>query len=289
MPHFSRVRTGPPPRRAQPLHDGESRPRPPMRDRPVLATMGGMHDGAHYELYYWPEIPGRGEYVRLVFETAGVPYVDVARLSEAEGGGTRALVTWLRGEHAGTLPFAPPFLRVGDTVIAQSALICRFLARRFGLVPEDEAAELAAHQLQLTIADLVDEAHDTHHPLASSLYYEDQKEAAAVRAKHFREERMPKFLRYFENVLGRNREGGGRHLLGGRLCYVDVSLFHTVEGLTYAFPNALSRLAPTLPKVMSLCESARAHPKLAAYLASERRVPFNEMGIFRHYPELDPA
>ncbi len=237
-----------------------------------------------YELYYWPGIPGRGEYVRLVLEAAEVAYVDYAKLPAKKGGGVRAMNEWLRGSHDGALPFAPPFLRVGDLVLAQTPLICDFLARELGLVPNEEGLRLAALQHALTIADLVTEAHDTHHPVGSHLYYEDQKSEAARRTEAFRAERMPKFLRYFEKILERE---DGPHLVR-ELSYVDLSMFQTLEGLRYAFPNAFGRLTKKTPRLRALRDEIAGHPPIARYLASERRMPFNQQGIFRHYPELDP-
>lgn len=241
-----------------------------------------------YELHYWPTIQGRGEFVRLAFEEAGVPYVDVARLPTAKGGGVAAIMRALGGELGGTRPFAPPILKAGRVVVAQTAAILQHVGPDLGLVPADAAGRLAVHQHQLTIADLVAEAHDTHHPIASSLYYEDQKAEAKRRAAAFVAERIPKFLGYFEAVLAAGKgRGKVRHLVGARLTYADLSLFQVVEGLRYAFPRAMKKQEKKLPLVVALHDHVEARPRIAAYLASERRIPFNEMGIFRRYPELD--
>ena len=231
-----------------------------------------------YQLYYWTGIQGRGEFVRLALEDAGADYVDVAREQ-----GDDAIMPFLRGEKPGARPFAPPFLKAGRLVIAQTAEILSWLGPRHALVPNSEAARLYAHQLELTISDLVVEAHDTHHPIAGGLYYEDQRPAAKQRAEDFRTQRMPKFLGYFEHVLDK---AGGRHALG-RHSYVDLSLFQVMSGLGYAFPKAMKRMSKKLPLLTSLAERVAERPRIAAYLASPRRIPFNEMGIFRHYPELD--
>jgi len=237
-----------------------------------------------YELYYWPEIPGRGEFVRLVLEEAGAPYVDVARRPRKEGGGLEAVLAFYAGKSAGHPVFAPPVLKQGDLVLAQTGAICHFLGRRHGLAPRDEAGELHALELQLTIADLVDEVHDTHHPISAALYYDDQKPEAKRRAAHFVEARLPRFLGYFERVL---RHGGGDWLLGADVSHADLSLFQALEGLAYAFPRAFARASEATPGLLALRERIRARPRLAAYLASERRTPFNQDGIFRRYPELD--
>ncbi|HJU17358.1 MAG TPA: glutathione S-transferase [Stellaceae bacterium] len=233
-----------------------------------------------YELYYWAGIQGRGEFVRLALEAAGADYVDVARQDEG------AMLRLLNGEEVPHPPFAPPFLRAGRLLIGQTANILLYLGARLDLAPAAEAGRLWAHQLQLTIADFVDEAHDTHHPIASSLYYDEQKPEAQRRAADFRERRIPKYLGYFERVLARNPEGGG-YLVGDRLTYPDLSLFQVVAGLRYAFPRSMRQAEQSCPRVVALHNRVAAQPRVAAYLASPRRIPFNEHGIFRRYPELD--
>lgn len=232
-----------------------------------------------YELYYWTGIQGRGEFVRLALEDGGADYRDVAREK-----GDAVMMPFLRGEQPGARPFAPPFLRVGRQVIAQTANILAFLAPRLGLVPASAANQCYAMQLQLTISDIVAEVHDTHHPLSSALYYEDQRPAARKRAAAFRTERIPKYLDYFEQVVAAN---DGCHALGRRHSYVDLSLFQLMAGLDYAFPTAMKRRARRWPHLGALSERVADRPRVAAYLASERRLPFNESGIFRHYAELD--
>src|SRR2546422_3168275 len=236
------------------------------------------------ELYYWPTIQGRGEFVRLLLEEAGADYVDVARAK----GGMAAMMRFLEGEEPGALPFAPPFVKVGDTVVAQTANILAFLAPRFGLVPDDEALRAEASQIQLTIADFVGEIHDTHHPIAGSLYYEDQKKEAKRRAQNFLKERPPKYLGWLEDVLARNEKSEGRCLVGRDLTYVDLSAFQVVEGLRYAFPNAMARIERRVPGLVALRDRIAERPRIAAYLQSERRLPFHQEGVFPHYPELDP-
>ncbi len=236
-----------------------------------------------YTLHYWPGLQGRGEFVRLAFEEAGVSYLDIARTP----GAVDTISKLLEGQAAGLLPYAPPILEVDGLFIAQTPNILQFLAPRLGLVPEDEASRVEANQLQLTLADLVSEAHDTHHPISVNLYYEDQKPEAQRRAASFVTERMPKFLGYFEGVLRRNRRSKGHYLVGTKLTYVDLSMFQVLSGLAYAFPNAFARLEPSIPLLIALRDRVAARPRIAAYLASERRQAFNENGIFRHCPELD--
>lgn len=234
-----------------------------------------------YELYYWPGLQGRGEFVRLALEAAGADYVDVARTE----GGMEKLMALTDGEDVERPPFAPPFLRDGDVLVGQTAAVLLYLGGRLGLAPDDEAGRMWTHQIQLTIADFVAEAHDTHHPIGVSLYYEDQVEEAKKRAQDFRENRMPKFLAWFEKILARNENSD--HLVGDALTYADLSLFQVVDGLLYAFPIAARAALDRAPLVDALHRSIAEHPRVADYLASDRREPFNETGIFRHYPELD--
>ncbi len=243
-----------------------------------------MPSPARFELYYWPSIQGRGEFIRLAFEDAGVPYVDVARLPPSKGG-VPALLQLLKGRPGLRLPFAPPFLKVGPLLIAQTANILHYLAPRLGLIGQSEPERLFAHQLQLTVADVVDEVHETHHPVASGLYYEDQRKEARARTAHFLSERMPKYLRYFERVLAESPTR--RHLVGRAVSYVDFSAFQLLAGLEYAFPHAFSKRSRLIPGLLALRDRVVRRPGISSYLASARRLPFNEEGIFRHYPELD--
>jgi glutathione S-transferase len=232
-----------------------------------------------YHLYYWPTIQGRGEFIRLALEEAQAQYVDVAR----QKNGTRALVKMLA--EASTPSFAPPFLVAGEQTIGQTANILWFLGGAHGLAPRGQAPRLWVGQLQLTIADLVAEAHDSHHPVASGLYYEDQKKEAKRRAFDFIANRVPKFYDYFEGVLA--AAGAGGYFLGKRLSYADLSMFQVVEGLRYAFPKSMARIEPAYPRLAALRDQVADRPNIAAYLASKRRIPYNQEGIFRHYPELD--
>ena len=233
----------------------------------------------HYQLYYWPMIQGRGEYVRLALEDAGAGYTDVAR-----GKGGMGAMTKMMDAHNGTPPFAPPFLKAGSLVIGQTANILLYLGSRHGLAPKAEAGKLWVHQLQLTIADLVLEVHDTHHPLGPSLYYEDQKAPAKKRSEEFWTSRVPKYLGYFEDLVAAN---GGAFVTGRRLTYVDLSLFQIVEGLRYAFPKRMAAFEKKVPRLIALRDRVAGRPNIKAYLASERRIPFNEEGIFRRYKALD--
>ena len=239
-----------------------------------------------YELYYWPGIQGRGEYVRLALEDAGAAYKDIALIPESKGGGVSAIEKFLGHGDVARPPFAPPFLRSGRQIVGQTANILQFLGPRLGLVPRSAADRLWAHQLQLTIMDLVAEVHDTHHPIGSGLYYEDQKPAAKRRAKDFLENRLPKFLRYFERVLERNR-GGGPGLVGAKTTYADLSMAQVIAGLRYAFPKAAQAALTPRPRLRSLHDEVFARPRIRRYIASKRRVAFNNDDIFRRYRALD--
>jgi glutathione S-transferase len=232
-----------------------------------------------YELYYWPSIQGRGEYVRLALEETGADYDDIARRER----GMARMMKMMEARH-GTPPFAAPFLKAGKLVIGQTANILLYLGSRHGLAPKAEAGRLWVHQLQLTIADFVLEVHDTHHPLGPSLYYEDQRAPAKKRTGEFWKDRVPKYLGYFERILNSN---GGVHLTGRRMSYADLSLFQIVEGLRYAFPKRMKAFERAIPGLVGLHDRVAARPNIKAYLASERRIAFNEDGIFRRYKALD--
>jgi glutathione S-transferase len=234
-----------------------------------------------YELFYWPGIQGRGEFVRLVLEEAGAEYVDVARES-GRGMGMTAMTKLLAATDLEQPPFAPPILRSGKLLISQTANILQYLGHRHGLAPASEAGRLWAHQLQLTVTDFVAEIHDTHHPIASSLYYQDQIVEAKRYSKHFIAERMPKYLGYFERIIG-----GKKYMIGRSITYVDLSMFQIIEGLRYAFPKTMKRTEKKYPNLIALHDRVAKRPRITAYLASPRRIPFNEHGIFRHYPELE--
>jgi glutathione S-transferase len=233
-----------------------------------------------YQLYYWPEIQGRGEFVRLALEDAGGAYDDVARAK----GGMAKMMAMMNGGNGKHPPFAPPFLKAGKLVIAQTANILFYLGPRLKLSPRDEAGRLWLHQMQMTVTDFVKEIHDTHHPLGGELYYEDAKPEAQRFTENFLKQRVPKYLGYFESVL---KKSGGPYLLGRKFSYMDLSLFQLVEGLRYAFPNAMKRIERKVSGVVAVHDKAAARPRIKAYLASKRRLPFNEWGIFRHYLELD--
>lgn len=232
-----------------------------------------------YQLFYWPGIQGRGEFVRLALEDAGAAYDDVARGK----GGTGAMMAMMQGGEKRP-PFAPPFLKSGRLVIAQAANILFYLGPRLNLAPKEEAARLWLNALQLTVTDFVKEVHDTHHPVGTGLYYEEQKPEARRYARGFLAERAPKYLGYFERVID---ESGGPFLLGRKISYADLSLFQLVEGLRYAFPKGMKRIERKIPEVVAVHDRVAQRPRIAAYLASERRIPFNEDGIFRRYRELD--
>lgn len=239
-----------------------------------------------YELYYWPGIQGRGEFVRLALEDAGAQYVDVALVPEEKGGGVAAIESFLEGADIERPPYAPPFLKAGRQLIGQTANILLFLGGRLELAPRDAAGKLWTHQLQLTIADLVAEIHDTHHPLSSGLYYEKQKPAAQRRSKDFLANRLPKFFGYFERVLARNA-AGGPGMVGARFTYADLSMAQVIAGMRYAFPSASRKALRACPRLCKVHQEVFARPRIKRYVASGRRLAFNNDDIFRRYPELD--
>ena len=238
-----------------------------------------------YQLWYWPGIPGRGEFVRLALEAAGVPYRDMGRELGAEA--MLADMARRAQDQRAHRPFAPPYLVDGDLAIGQTAHILTWLADRHGFGGGTAEADVHLIQLQLDISDAVAEVHSVHHPLAVGLYYHEQQAAALVRAGDFRGERMPKFLDHFEHALG--VADSGPYVLGGRWSHVDTSLFQLWQGLSYAFPRAMATVAPRYPRLRAMVEAVAAIDTVAAYRVSDRCLPFNEDGVFRHYPELDAS
>jgi len=239
-----------------------------------------------YELYYWPGIQGRGEFVRLALEEGAAEYLDIALLSEEQGGGVPALMKFLAGPEVERPPFAPPFLKAGRRLIGQTANILLFLGPRLALAPRDADGRLWTHQLQLTLADFVQEIHDTHHPIGGGLFYEQQQGEAVRRSRDFLVRRLPKFLGYFECVIKRNPDSG-KWLVGKQLSYADLSLAQVIAGLRYAFPRASKIALRACPRLRVLHDAVFERPRIKRYVASGRRLAFNNNGIFRHYRELD--
>ena len=239
-----------------------------------------------YELYYWPGIQGRGEFVRLALEEGGAEYRDIALLPDEQGGGVPALLKFLDGPDVARPPFAPPFLKAGRRLIGQTANILLFLGPRLGLAPRGADGRVWTHQLQLTLADFVVEIHDTHHPIGGGLDYEQQKAAARRRSREFLAQRLPKFLGYFERVIERNPDSD-KWLAGKQLSYADLSMAQVIAGLRYAFPLASRTELRSCPRLRALHDAVFARPRIKRYVASGRRLAFNNDGIFRHYAELD--
>lgn len=232
-----------------------------------------------YKLWYWPGIQGRGEFVRLPLEAAGIAYEDCARIDDGE----TALLKDLN-DRTGRTPFAPPYLALDGFTVAQVANILQYLGERHDIAPTSLADRVWLNQLQQTVADVVAEVHNVHHPVAMMDYYHDQKPEAARAAAQFRDERLPKFLGHFEDAVD---AGLGEWTIGDHWTYADTSLFQLVEGLRYMFPRRMKTIERDYPGLVRIRDQVAALPGVAAYLASERRLPFNTDGIFRHYPELD--
>ncbi|VVD89226.1 glutathione S-transferase [Pandoraea morbifera] len=240
-----------------------------------------------FELFYWPGLQGRGEFVRLAFEATATPYVEIVR-GDSPGQGLDALLHAMDDPRCIDPPYAPPFLRVGDELIGQTANILAYLGPLLGLVGESPRARRWVNQLQLTLADLVAEVHDGHHPIASRLYYSNQRAEARKRTADLIDYRLPKFFEYFERVLAHNPHPGG-WLSEGAMSYADLSLFQVIEGLYYAFPRAMTGFATAFPRCRAVRDAVAREPRIAAYLKSSRRIAFNTTGIFRYYRELDRA
>jgi len=250
-----------------------------------------------YELLYHPVIPGRGEFIRLAFEAAKVPYTDVAN-TEKDGYSTVQQICMSQNTQSeGSNPpvFAPPALRVAGAgkdarslVIHQTPTILLYLGPRLGLVPGDEVGRLYVSQLTLTALDLNNEVHDTHHPIASSKYYEDQKEESLLKSQDLRGNRIPKYFSHFERTLkGNHEDGKGRYLVGGKLTYADLTVWQVLDGLFFAFPKELQARKGEFPDLLeTFYGSVKEEGGIKEYLSSSRRLPYSQ-GVFRHYPELD--
>lgn len=234
-----------------------------------------------YELYYWPHLQGRGEFIRLILEDVGAEYNDVAR---SDDGGIEHILELRERRFSPTRPhYAPPILKAGDLSVGQTSVICAWLGERHGLVGPSEAERLRARELLAAVLDVVDEAHDTHHPVSTALFFEDQQDAAILASQNFVDQRIPQWMTFFDSVI----EAAGGGLLGAHTTYPDLALFQLVDGLNHAFPKAMAHVAPRMPRVLEVHRHVQTRPGIAAYLASPRRIPFNEQGIFRYYPSLD--
>lgn len=245
-----------------------------------------------YELIYWPGIPGRGEHIRLALEEAGATYTDSAHQKDGINSVLSQIDAKNLGDASNPPPLAPPILKHGDLLISQTSNILMYLAPRLGLVPsaeEDEDAIYKINALALTALDgLSNEPHDCHHPVATSLYYEDQKTESKRKSQDYIANRLPKFLGYFERVLQGEASKGGKWLYGGNFTYADLVLYQCLDGVKFAFPNATKRIEKEgkFGKVFELHRAVQERPKIKEYLASERRQKYSQ-GIYRHYPELD--
>ncbi|KEY69018.1 hypothetical protein S7711_03320 [Stachybotrys chartarum IBT 7711] len=247
-------------------------------------------DEPSYELIYWPSAPGRGEPVRLLFEEAGVPYADTAKDA---GRAVETIQGLMAAEHLGddSNPpvFAPPLLRHGDLLINQLPNILLYLAPKLGLAPAAGPAVYHLNAIVLTLLDgFVNELHETHHPIATSQYYDDQKPEAKKRSKSYREERLPRFLGYAQRLLDAKTSGDGPWLYGGSLTYADLVLFQGIHGTKYAFPKTVEKLQKSgkYDGVFALFDAVQERPNIKAYMASDRRVDYSQ-GIWRYYPELE--
>ncbi|KAL2264905.1 hypothetical protein VTJ83DRAFT_7415 [Remersonia thermophila] len=245
-----------------------------------------------YHLIYWPGIPGRGEFIRLALEEAGAKYTDTA-FTET---GMDEVLSFVHGkakdDGINPPPLAPPILKHGDLVLSQTSNILQYLGPRLGLIPDgpgDPNATYRINGLTLTALDgMCNEPHDCHHPIATGLFYEDQKTESKRRSEDYVTNRLPKFMSYFERVLESESSRGSRWLYGGRLTYADLVLFQCVDGLKFMFPKAMGKLERQGKHegVFALHKAVSDRPRIKAYIESSRRQPYSN-GIYRYYEELD--
>lgn len=122
-------------------------------------------------------------------------------------------------------------------------------------------------------------------------YYEDQKTEALRFSKEFRKDRIPKFFGYFNKALKYNKAKGasGKYLVGDKLTYADTTLFHVIDGVSYAFPTRVEELKAEgagFEELWAFYEGIKAEENIKSYLESDRRLAYKN-GIFRYYAELD--
>lgn len=205
-----------------------------------------------YHLVYWPGLPGRGEHVRLALEEAGASYTDTAHIKDGINEVLAQIDSKNIGDDTSPPPLAPPILKHGDLTINQTPNILLYLGPKLGLAPkpgdDDEDGLFIVNELALTALDgLSNEPHDCHHPIASGLYYEDQKEESLRKSKDYVANRLPKFVGYFERVLKSKASGDGPWLYGGKLTYADLVLFQVSP--VYAWADLLWGTQPYLKYV----------------------------------------
>ncbi|MXO64197.1 glutathione S-transferase [Altericroceibacterium endophyticum] len=236
-----------------------------------------------YDFWYWPTLPGRGDFIRYPLEAAQIPYTDCARDAEDGFAAVAEHLEAKQGCHA----FAVPLLETGSESIAQTANILLFLNQEHGLGPSDAAGMRYLNQLQCDIADITEEVHAVHHPISTAFYYEDQRDAAIQSAEKFREQRIPKYLAHFERIA--NAHDGDWLLEGDSWSTGDTSIAYLLDGLHFMFPLRMAALQSDYPTIHQIQQKTFALEYLDAYRASDRCAAFGTEGIFRNYPELDAA
>ncbi|KAI0205629.1 glutathione S-transferase protein-like protein [Astrocystis sublimbata] len=258
---------------------------------------------APYELIYWCSCPARGEHIRLALEEAGAPYSDTLSLGMEK--------CWKKveeyiaddymGESGNPPYYAPPFFKHGSLMISQTSNILMYLGPRLGLSGSKEGDAYRVNALALTALDgLSDEVHQTHHPIAHDLFWEDQKEESRRCSKEWVKDRLPKHLGFWDKVLkcekalpgawsmGESEASPGPWLLGDTFTYADLVLFQCIDGVLFAFPRAMKQAKDSgkYDRVFQLHDAVAARPNIAAYLSSNRRQEYN-IGIYRYYEEND--
>ncbi|XP_013395749.1 glutathione S-transferase [Lingula anatina] len=233
-----------------------------------------MSSSSEWVLYYWP-LAGRGEFVRLVFEEAGVPYKeinDVELLSK-----NFKKIDLPPSEDFSFPCFAPPVIKKGDFVLSQTPVICEYLGKKFGLYPDGgEEEEYHARQFNLTIHDFIADGRLAFHGRNHTESYYTQKEETQTYIDFFVKNRLPKWLRNLEHLLNANygKHGGKGYAIGTKMTYVDLALLHVLRATESQFPAPWEELKGSFPLCREFKERMSQRPNLAAYFKSDRCRPF---------------
>jgi glutathione S-transferase len=206
---------------------------------PVIMT------GEVFELIYWPGDPGRAEHIRLALEYAGAKYIDTALSKDALTTVLAQISDDQLGDSLNPPCYAPPILRHGQLAINQTPNVLLYLGPKLGLVPgidENPNNLFRVNALALSALDgLSNEVHNCHHPISTSLYYEEQKDESIRASTAWVTKRLPIFLAYFQKVLSGEASGQGPWLFGGKTSYADLVLYH-VRAFAHFIPLPVNRV-----------------------------------------------
>nr|ACM44934.1 sigma-class glutathione S-transferase [Laternula elliptica] len=226
--------------------------------------MAGTVQGDKWVLYYWPGFKGRAEFVRLVFEEAGIPYL------ESNQGVADSII---KGEIGGYPVMMPPVVAKGDFRLGQTQMICQYLAGKYGLAPKGEEDKIHAEQVCASMYDYLTEGYGAFHGAKPGVKYADQKEEAQRYIDRVVQQRLPRYLKHFETVLAANTAGTG-FLFGDSISHADLALFHIMNATEFQFPEVY-KSADYIPLLKAHRDRIASRPNIVAYTQSERCKPFS--------------